>query len=892
MTYKLNPFTGKLDTSDGPQGPAGVVSAAGPGSQGTPSISFAADLDTGLYNYTANGIAVSTGGTGRLFIDSSGRVGVGVSTGLDSSLQINGQLKAGLSAYPIRINTSANVGIIEFPNTVISSVLRTLGETPLTVEVNSAERLRITSDGKVGVGTSAPRGNLHIDGAASAARIDLTNTATGSASADGTTISIDGSTGALNVIQRESQPIQFYTAATERLRITADGKLGLGTSSPSNELVVRKDSASAATTINIWNGSSSGTGGAKLRFGHGTGDTQIAYIDNRYFNDGSGLKWWMTLAAQQGFKFLTDVVGTPTEALTIDSSGNVGIGTTAPTRLLTVQSTGNANFCIKSANTGVSQCMFGDSDSDAVGNIAYFHSSNSMNFEVNGLTRATIDSSGRLLVGTSTTAQNGTAIFEGNNASATGAAIVHLAKGNATPADGDFLGALSFTDSGHVQAARVSAHRDGGTWTSGSSQPTRLVFSTTADGASSPTARMTIKNDGKVGINTENPDDVLDVRSGPSGFSQFVHQSGQGGIRIAGTGASSEANLVFSNNHSSGTSDEFTIKMDGSTDDLLFIPGGPGETEVVRIDSSGRLLVGASSNFSHTDANGNTDSPKLQVAAPTSSTHPQFDSSLGLYYFAGGVGGSRGNSIALGRSRGGVGTQILVTNNDNLGELSFHGSDGSAFRPAARIQASVDGTSGANDMPGRLVFSTTADGASSPTERMRIASNGEIITGSTDDVLNVSTSVAAGTSVYFFRGRHSGTVGSVGTGTTSVIIYTNGDIVNTNNSYGALSDIKLKENIVDANSQWDDLKALQVRNYNLKEGQTHTQIGLIAQEVELVSPGLVSESPDRDAEGNDLGTVTKSVNYSVLYMKAVKALQEAMDRIETLEQRLTDAGIA
>jgi hypothetical protein len=52
-----------------------------------------------------------------------------------------------------------------------------------------------------------------------------------------------------------------------------------------------------------------------------------------------------------------------------------------------------------------------------------------------------------------------------------------------------------------------------------------------------------------------------------------------------------------------------------------------------------------------------------------------------------------------------------------------------------------------------------------------------------------------------------------------------------------------KENIVDANSQWDDLKALQVRNYNFKEGQTHTQIGLVAQEVELVSPGLVSESP-------------------------------------------------
>ena len=147
---------------------------------------------------------------------------------------------------------------------------------------------------------------------------------------------------------------------------------------------------------------------------------------------------------------------------------------------------------------------------------------------------------------------------------------------------------------------------------------------------------------------------------------------------------------------------------------------------------------------------------------------------------------------------------------------------------------------------------------------------------SSDHVLSAITSVAAGTVKYLYRGTHSNS-------TISFNVWSNGNVENTNNSYGAISDIKLKENIVDANSQWDDLKALQVRNYNFKEGQTHTQIGLVAQEVELVSPGLVYESPDCDAEGNDLGTVTKSVNYSVLYMKAVKALQEAMERIETLE---------
>jgi hypothetical protein len=174
---------------------------------------------------------------------------------------------------------------------------------------------------------------------------------------------------------------------------------------------------------------------------------------------------------------------------------------------------------------------------------------------------------------------------------------------------------------------------------------------------------------------------------------------------------------------------------------------------------------------------------------------------------------------------------------------------------------------------------------------MRIDSGGITSFYSLNVIYSFSTA-AAGTSHNVFLGRYGATVGDTGSGTNAIIIWNNGNIVNSNNSYGAISDIKLKENIVDANSQWDDLKALQVRNYNFKEGQTHTQIGLVAQEAELVSPGLVSESPDRDEDGNDLGTVTKSVNYSVLYMKAVKALQEAMERIEQLEQRLTDAGIA
>ena len=176
------------------------------------------------------------------------------------------------------------------------------------------------------------------------------------------------------------------------------------------------------------------------------------------------------------------------------------------------------------------------------------------------------------------------------------------------------------------------------------------------------------------------------------------------------------------------------------------------------------------------------------------------------------------------------------------------------------------------------------------TERVRIESGGRIGLGpeNAGSTVVCSTSQSAGTSYAVLSGTHSAS-NPVG-GTISVRIWNNGNIQNTNNSYGSLSDSKLKENIVDANSQWDDLKAVQIRNYNFKEStgyQTHTQLGVVAQEVETVSPGLVYETPDVDDDGNALETVTKNVNYSVLYMKAVKALQEAQTRIETLETQNT-----
>ncbi len=129
-------------------------------------------------------------------------------------------------------------------------------------------------------------------------------------------------------------------------------------------------------------------------------------------------------------------------------------------------------------------------------------------------------------------------------------------------------------------------------------------------------------------------------------------------------------------------------------------------------------------------------------------------------------------------------------------------------------------------------------------------------------------------------------------------ILTTGTFESRTSTYGGVSDIKLKQDIVDAASQWDDIKAVRVRNFRFKDEPDAPMLGVVAQEIEEVSPGLIYETPDyenvevTDEDGNvtterqATGTVTKSVKYSVLYMKAVGALQEAMARIESLEARL------
>ena len=104
-----------------------------------------------------------------------------------------------------------------------------------------------------------------------------------------------------------------------------------------------------------------------------------------------------------------------------------------------------------------------------------------------------------------------------------------------------------------------------------------------------------------------------------------------------------------------------------------------------------------------------------------------------------------GCGLYIGKSRNAtIGSNTIIQDDDELGRITFSGDDGTDINTeAAKIAASVDGTPGSNDMPGRLQFYTTADGAASPTERLRIASNGRVNIGSRtttpDELVHIHT---------------------------------------------------------------------------------------------------------------------------------------------------------
>ena len=398
---------------------------------------------------------------------------------------------------------------------------------------------------------------------------------------------------------------------------------------------------------------------------------------------------------------------------------------------------------------------------------------------------------------------------------------------------------LTFHDGAGVAAFRIRGTSDN-----------KLFF----ERASGNEHQMVI-DDGKVGIGNTTVADVLHVQTNATGR-----------LLIGPNGASSYHNKIYNDNgdlmiSSEGSSSDMIV---GSARDVIFRTAGTAPSNEVARFKAGTLLVGTS-----------TSNPcKIQLSN---------GNNAGPYIETGGT-----NRNANGLSKW----------------LTFrHGYWGGSQEVASIGVVTTSSTGGSGHGYGDIVFHTgesgNGDSGSTSTERLRISASGVVnisngrlyaqaSTGSplcfvynTNNVSNDNTYRsdlgvnANGTSAYHFYAETGG-AGKFG-------IYGNG-------TFGTISDERLKNHIEPArNGYLDDLNKLKIVKYGWKidELDHATELGVIAQDVETVFPGLIQDTPPKED-----GETFKGVKSSVFTYILIKALQEASAKIEALEQRLADAGIA
>jgi hypothetical protein len=691
------------------------------GSAAAPTYTFTGDTNTGIYSPGADQVAVSTGGTQRLLIDSSGNISLGSLGAAAGVTNLRGSsYHQFVVANDLYVDTTPLGGQIIFRR-----------------NAGASESMRIDGSGRLGIGTSSPGALTH-----------LSNTSS--------------STG-YNFFQ--------ITAGSESQVHTIKSTISTG----------RDLEVNSARTLKFTTGSNTGA-----------------------------------FASEGHFQFSH---GTNGDLVRITADGKVGIGTASPiSRLNTLGTQGNWRIDPDSVSGEVQASISNVANTNF---IDYRIRTNQTIFNTGGSERARIDSSGRLLVGTSTSVSDHLFQVVGGD---TARARIHRnindqfqsliwlskARGSGTQivSNNDALGSVYFQGADGdklVTAAIIEAQVDG---TPGvNDMPGRLVFSTTADGASSPTERMRIDSSGRLGIGTTTVQAPLHIGTA----SAWMDIGASAGNR-AKVGYDSN-NLIFGSSSSAG---QFIFKNNVASTDH---PNSSG-SELVRIDNSGRLLVGTS-----TDRNIGGHNAKLQVE----------DTGYGAtLQSVRNVNGVDGAYLFLGKSRGTtLGSNTIVQSGDELGNVRFYGADGSTMRGAAEITCSVDGTPGDNDMPGRLVFSTTADGAGSPTERMRINSAGLVGIGRTPTVAldvfrdqpgnyvsiftNSNSTSPVGVEVYysaaspnntsneFFRCRDSSALRAE--------IRSNGGLANFSANNANLSDRNAKKDISPAAGTWDCIKEWEIVNY-------------------------------------------------------------------------------
>ena len=366
--------------------------------------------------------------------------------------------------------------------------------------------------------------------------------------------------------------------------------------------------------------------------------------------------------------------------------------------------------------------------------------------------------------------------------------------------------------------------------------------------------------------------------------------------------------------------------------DVDFRVESNGEANMLVVDGGNNAVV-IGESAPDTSISGGT--PAFQVIGSA------FDSFMSLTRR---VASASAPSLALTKSRNtSVGSHTIVQDGDTIGEINFFADDGTDLDSrVGTIKAQVDGTPGANDTPGKLIFMTTADGSNSPTERMRIMANGRLENQSPSNTGNVlqdfridfrnenNAGIMAGIGCVrtananapgAFVIRTSTDVDSSSNNSDGEIsekfrVAANGDLTATDTSISSNSDSRLKENISDFTYDLDKFKALKTKTFDWKNPKLHGeksgQRGFVAQDVETVDSYWIEEievPADSDdfqyLEDKDIfytkdctipeGKKVGDLEYKARFAKTsklgqkdamyVSVIQQLIKRIETLESK-------
>ena len=353
---------------------------------------------------------------------------------------------------------------------------------------------------------------------------------------------------------------------------------------------------------------------------------------------------------------------------------------------------------------------------------------------------------------------------------------------------------------------------------------------------------MRIDSSGRVGIGVTDPGSWNANYNGPMAVIGSTSNSACGLVLL--TSSTGNSRLDFSQGSGAFGQARGSIVYNHSNDSVAF---STNNNERARIDSSGRLLVGTSSARSNFYNAGAT--AQFQIEGTSSET-----AGFASIHVGSNAGGAR---IYLAKGRGGsIGSNTVVQSGDTLGQITFQGNDGTEFVEAATIEVAVDGTPGANDMPGRLVFSTCSDGSASPAERWRIDNAGSLV--------GVAGSAFVAPYVY---NTTTGTAANVNVDASGFL-------------RRSTSSLKYKDNVQDATHGLTELLQLRSVTYTGKAATDGSTVfgGLIAEEVDAVG---LSEFVQYAEDGSP-----DALAYGNMVSLCIKAIQEQQAVIEELQAKV------